>query len=251
MCDLAMCETMITRFEASAGWTFDFARVRLDVSWEAELPIAPELVGVGHAVHVAKMNSQQGINDKFALGTRSAMRAYLNRLEFLAPERNLTWFARIPRTRDTPFAWNCSADSWNQPVHVCRPKLFRDDSARCPKPSGCALSLNSEKFLAFALWRAGVGVVLHQPWAYCKYGLSHGWRPCTRRMLNHTTCAALKCLGYAARAGARASTAAAPAWRRTALLLARARTVPRAPATAPTSRRALTLTTRGECEPPG
>jgi hypothetical protein len=37
------------------------------------------------------------------------------------------------------------------------------------------VSMNSERFLSFALWRANVTVVHHQSWMYCKYGFSHGW----------------------------------------------------------------------------
>ena len=63
------------------------------------------------------------------------------------------------------------------------------------------VSLNSERFLSFALWRANVTIVHHQAWMYCKYGFSHGWRPCTRRMLAHEPCRALECISYAAKGG--------------------------------------------------
>ena len=63
------------------------------------------------------------------------------------------------------------------------------------------VSMNSERFLSFALWRSNVTIVHHQSWMYCKYGLSHGWRPCTRRMQSHETCRSLECISYAAKGG--------------------------------------------------
>lgn len=36
---------------------------------------------------------------------------------------------------------------------------------------------------------------------YCKYGFSHGWRPCTRRMRMHESCRSLECISYAAKGG--------------------------------------------------
>ena len=50
---------------------------------------------------------------------------------------------------------------------MCTPKPFVDYAARCRKHAGCMLSLNSERFLAFALYRANVTVVRMQ-WAFCK-----------------------------------------------------------------------------------
>ena len=63
------------------------------------------------------------------------------------------------------------------------------------------VSMNSERFLSFALWRANVTIVHHQSWMYCKYGFSHGWRPCTRRMQLRTVCRSLECISYAAKGG--------------------------------------------------
>ena len=36
---------------------------------------------------------------------------------------------------------------------------------------------------------------------YCKYGFSHGWRPCTRRLRTHDSCRSLECISYAAKGG--------------------------------------------------
>ena len=81
MCDLQQCEQLIATHEAQVGQPFDFVtRIRLDVAWEAELPVPAALFQPSaedeDVVHVPHMNGQGGTNDKFVFGARRAMAAY-------------------------------------------------------------------------------------------------------------------------------------------------------------------------------
>lgn len=44
----------------------------------------------------------------------------------------------------------------------CPARPFVDVSQGCTKKNGCMVSMNSERFLSFALWRANVTVTHHQ-----------------------------------------------------------------------------------------
>ena len=106
MCDLEHCEHLIRTHEARVGTPFDFvSRLRLDVAWEAELPV-PTSLGAPATVHVPHMNAQGGTNDKFVMGTRDAMATYLNRTSYFF--RNASWYAWLARSsHGHPFAFDC------------------------------------------------------------------------------------------------------------------------------------------------
>ena len=106
MCDLEHCEHLIRTHEARVGAPFDFvSRLRLDVAWEAELPV-PTSLGAPATVHVPHMNAQGGTNDKFVMGTRDAMATYLNRTSYFF--RNASWYAWLARSsHGHPFAFDC------------------------------------------------------------------------------------------------------------------------------------------------
>ena len=100
MCDLQQCEQLIATHEAQVGQPFDFVtRIRLDVAWEAELPVPAALFQPSaeddDVVHVPHMNGQGGTNDKFVFGGRRAMAAYLNRTGYFW--RNVSWYAWATR----------------------------------------------------------------------------------------------------------------------------------------------------------
>lgn len=146
------------------------------------------------AVWVPMMNSQRaGINDKFAFGGRRAMAAYLTRLRFV----DLNYSA-VPRSGQNEAArWTCRDGEGGQ--QVCRPRRFADISHQCTKKAGCMLSLSSERFLAFSLYRSNLTVVRMKGWAFCKFGdTTNAWPGCTARLRAGTPCAALSCPSWMA-----------------------------------------------------
>lgn len=207
LCDLKHCERMIRRHESRLHQRFALVtRLRLDVAFEAE-PVPPALTGslpvdeeTERSVWVPHMNGQRGVNDKFAIGGRAAMASYLRRVELL--ELN---YSAVPRdAKGAPVRYSCSRGA-------CRPTPFPDAGAAfwaapgsdaphpCGKKSGCMISLNSERFLSFALWRANVTVQHRQDWMLCKFGNdSHAWPTCTRRLRQGTPCSAFVCLSWQA-----------------------------------------------------
>jgi len=226
-CDLVHCDTMIGAYErahfahgggASALYgarpTFDFVTwLRLDVAWEVSLapplPLAAPhglvpsggtsgafargvqlgLRPITEAVWLPQMNSQQGgLCDKFAFGTRRAMSTYLHRYDLI--DLN---FSAVPRnSRSQASQWTCAADADGR--QVCTPRPFADTASLCKKSAGCMLSMNSERFVAFALYHANLTVVRMKKWAFCKFGDStHAWPTCTSRLRAHRPCRSLNC----------------------------------------------------------
>ena len=110
LCDLQACERVLQAFEARHSLHFTLvARLRLDIAFEAEIAV-PSIFSVRshgrspqataslataideNTVWVPQMNSQGGLNDKFAIGGRRGMAHYLNRVDLV--DLN---FSRIPR----------------------------------------------------------------------------------------------------------------------------------------------------------
>ena len=80
--DLAHCEEMIARYEQQVDRSFDLVmRVRLDLFWETMFKL-PRTIG-GKEVVVPHMSHCSGSNDKFAIGGRAGMHAYLTRVRWL------------------------------------------------------------------------------------------------------------------------------------------------------------------------
>ena len=160
MCDLQQCEQLIATHEAQVGQPFDFVtRIRLDVAWEAELPVPAALFQPSaedeDVVHVPHMNGQGGTNDKFVFGARRAMAAYLNRTGYFW--RNVSWYAWVARGKGSqPFAYDCARSPSSERLAsggrygnasqrertrsppltggmACRPKGFVNTAASCPK----------------------------------------------------------------------------------------------------------------------
>ena len=121
LCDLAACEALLRRHEARARRRFGVvARLRLDLVWEA--PITLPLPSIGAAqlrnmmhsetvVELPKMNGQSGFNDKFAVGGRRGMAAYLRRVELLEAVGRMWLPARHGRWPRYPVQWRCSSTS--------------------------------------------------------------------------------------------------------------------------------------------
>jgi len=88
LCDLAVCEAMISREERRRHFDFFLVvRLRLDLAWETALL---RVVPLPNTVHITRMNSKGGFNDKFAYGARVPMRAYLTRM-YQIPVANLLY----------------------------------------------------------------------------------------------------------------------------------------------------------------
>lgn len=186
LCDLYQCHKMIQSHEERVGWRFDYiTRLRLDIAWEAELTL-PWDTNIGDAVWVPHMNGQGGVNDKFAIGDRRAMAAYLDRV-LLIDSFNASTVGRSAHRR--PDEWNCGNGT-------CTPKPFcdhQDDSQPCTRRYGC-VSFNSEKFLQYALWKADVSVEHQYHWMYCKFGQDkNAWKDCTARLRAPEPCHGLIC----------------------------------------------------------
>lgn len=233
MCDLAACEALIRRYESSHALArderaltqlkgntlfrtdareasppprFDYVTwMRLDVVWEMSLgPPLPLRLPHGRtdAVWLPQMNGQQGgLCDKFAFGTRGGMARYLNRYDLIGSN-----FSSVPRnSHGMASLWACSSDAAagtrteSSGRQVCVPKPFIDTASLCKKRAGCMISLNSERFLAFALYTTNVTVVRMRPWAFCKFGNStHAWHTCTSRLRKRTPCRSLNCPSWMA-----------------------------------------------------
>ena len=184
--------------QATSRRAFDFVTwMRLDVAWEVGLapplplmlPSATYAADTTDAVWLPTMNSQQGgMCDKFAFGSRRAMSIYLHRYDLI--DLN---FSAVPRSnKNAASLWSCANDAAGR--QVCKPKRFVDTVGQCKKSSGCMISLNSERFVAFALYRANLTVVRMKHWAFCKFGDGpHAWKTCTSRMRAHTPCRSLNC----------------------------------------------------------
>lgn len=214
-CDLAHCDAMIARHEAggvgsdaagtgarigasTAARQFDYVTwMRLDVAWEVDLmpalplpALATDRAGI---IWLPQMNSQQaGLCDKFAFGTRAAMHKYLNRVDLISLN-----FSAVPRNRQgLAAAWSCADRDKKQ---VCNPKPFADTAALCTKRAGCMVSMSSERFLSFALYKANLTVV-RMKWAFCKYGnTTYSWHGCTARLHAGTQqCKSLNCPAWMA-----------------------------------------------------
>lgn len=80
--DLAHCEEMIAGYEQRVDISFQLVmRVRLDLFWETMFSLPPTIGG--KEVVVPYMSHCSGANDKFAIGGRAGMHAYLTRVRWL------------------------------------------------------------------------------------------------------------------------------------------------------------------------
>lgn len=80
LCDLRQCEALIAAHERRRAMRFDaIVRTRLDLFWE--LPPVPRPVTRADEIALPAMSACGGVCDKFAIGGRHAMRAYLSRLD--------------------------------------------------------------------------------------------------------------------------------------------------------------------------
>ena len=141
------------------------------------------------------------------------MSYYLNRLDLI----DLNYSAVPRNSKGQVSSWNCAhqggAANLGLEKDVCTPKRFVDIASTCKKKAGCMISLSSERFVSFALYRANLTVV-RMSWAFCKFGnSSHAWHTCTRRLRIRTPCKSLTCPSWMAGGCRCANTTCAPkAW---------------------------------------
>lgn len=211
LCDQAKCLTLIEQFEAARGGVrfTTLARLRLDLAWEATLPM-PARGLQPMTVHLPRMNSKAGVNDKWAIGLREPMAVYLARLHavtagnLLVPSRHaantssctMHWLAGDAAAGAAVYSFQCEKQPMNAPFG-CRPAYYRQtqwqgrmplagtplvphtrnatrDAVHVDKANGLVrphkFSLTSEGFLHWALWRRNVSVHYEPAWMFCKFG---------------------------------------------------------------------------------
>lgn len=87
LCDLQSCDTIIHEHEVARNSSFaSVMRLRLDIYWE--MPVRLPLIFDPDTVHVPSMSRCHGFCDKFAVGGRAGMAAYLQRVQYI--DRNFT-----------------------------------------------------------------------------------------------------------------------------------------------------------------
>lgn len=216
LCDLSACEALLRRHEARTRRQFDVvARLRLDMVWEVPIALPHRSSQLASAtVELPKMNGQSGFNDKFAVGGRQGMAAYLSRVELLDVAGKMWLPARHGRWPRYPVQWRCNSTTPStgalQPIHpvdsceavhapegeldfgACNAsitafcaKIYHVPGAPAPRCACQPARLSSEAFLRYALWRRNATVRFHQSWMYCKFGV---WPQCTQRLLERRRC---------------------------------------------------------------
>jgi hypothetical protein len=225
MCDLAACAALIRAHESTARQGVPFysvARLRLDLAYET--PLRMPRHGLRHnAVHCTRMNAKQGINDKWAIGRRAPMEAYLTRASALAVANELYAYGHTINGNKVPKAIAAKQPETRRGGLIdfrCRPSHEEGHLACSPvfdnstawqherlRMANAAPTLNgtrrfemtSESFLMWALWRANVSVVMEPAWMFCKLKITNisepGARTCIPRMQRRTPCSRLTCTG--------------------------------------------------------
>lgn len=218
MCDLAACHSLIRDYEARVGRQFQtIARLRLDLAWETPLEMPPQLLP--NVVYTTRMNAKAGVNDKWAIGRRSAMAAYLDRVRLIPVANSLLNLSgklislRATASKDGMLVYECPQGSVNV-AFACIPRRTRQtawqnpDGAEGARVQNRRFTLTSEGFLQWALWRANVSIAFEPLWMFCKFGnaVNTTARICVPRMRKETLCQSLVCPGGLTDCGCRNST---------------------------------------------
>ena len=207
LCDLAACARLIEPHETAvrSGSRYrTVARLRLDLAWE--VPLSMPLRGLGErTVHVSRMNAKRGINDKWAIGLREPMMAYLSRVEELtvatrlhnsskrASGLALGWLHRHSSAGPSMYDFACNFGAVNEGFR-CTPVFDRHTVWQGARTSH-RFTLTSEQYLHWALWRRNVSIGYEPRWMFCKFGdATNGTsRKCVPRMRRRTPCKSLVC----------------------------------------------------------
>lgn len=229
LCDMAIClEDLVVPYETRIGRRFrTLARLRLDLAWETALRMP--LGGLQpHAIHAPRMNTKAGINDKWAVGLRAPMGAYLSRVHAIGVANRL-YNRSAPRAGQMT-KWDCKGHpGLGGEQTECRPRLdestlwqgasfpvggavrahdhaAHNGSVGGGSATGAArdtrsFAMSSEAFLQWAVWRHNVTVMHMQSWMFCKYKdaarVNNTPRTCVPRLRKHVPCRSLVCTGSA------------------------------------------------------
>ena len=207
MCDLSACHELVLAHERRVGRPFaTLARLRLDLAWETPLTMPKTLLP--NTVYTSRMNTKQGLNDKWAIGRRDAMAAYFGRVQHIATANSL--YNRSSRGvairataggKEGLLLYQCPKDA-NNKAFVCHPSRSRGtDWQSGHGANGTSRTrrflLTSEGFLHWSLWLHNLSVGYDPTWMFCKFGNSINGtaRICVPRMRKRTSCGSLVCQG--------------------------------------------------------
>ena len=218
MCDLRACHQMVLAHERKVARDFaTVARMRLDLAWETPLVMPPRLMP--GTVYTSRMNTKTGINDKWAIGLRSAMAAYFERVR-LIPMVNAMWNKsahsvglKASGRAEGLLNYDCGAGKVNIAFR-CFPRRTVKTEWQRPDAVGLAyrsdlpvevpshplqrrFAMSSEGFLMWALWRANMSIAFEPSWMFCKFGNAVNFtaRVCVPRMRRRGSCMSLVCAG--------------------------------------------------------
>lgn len=238
---------MVQAHERAAGRQFlTLARLRLDLAWET--PLTMPLVLLPNVVYTTRMNTKVGVNDKWAIGRRAPMGAYLDRVQFIETANRLynrsgpAAGTRASARHDGLLHYQCPNGVNNQ-AFICQPRHIQgtewqqslemagDDeqvtsgdsgggskfakvTATISSPLRRRFTMTSESFLHWSLWRSNVSVGYEPTWMFCKFGNSINTtaRICVPRMRNRTGCGSLICQGGLTDCFCKPNTCTSTAW---------------------------------------
>jgi hypothetical protein len=222
MCDLSECHSMILADEAITGRQYTtIARLRLDLAWETPMRM-PHLLRP-RTIYTTRMNTKAGVNDKWAIGLRSAMALYLERKELMLVADRL-WNhsarscpVRASRKAEGLIYFTCDEITINRRF-ACRPERVNQTSwqeAAGPQHlQQRRFTLTSEGFLHWSLYRYNLSVAYEPGWMFCKFGDSRvsTVRICVPRMRKQTQCPSLVCQGATVDCGCKNITCTSKTW---------------------------------------
>ena len=211
MCDLHACHELVKAYEVRVGRRFlTLARLRLDLAWETPLTMPQTLLP--NTVYTSRMNTKQGMNDKWAIGRRQPMGAYFDRVQHIGTA-NLLYnrsghgvAVRSSGNKEGLFHYKCPAGV-NNDAFVCHANRVQGTSWQGHDQSfvqgGGRVTttrrfvMTSEAFLAWSLWLHNISVAYEPKWMFCKFGNSINGtaRICVPRMRRQVSCGSLICQG--------------------------------------------------------
>ena len=217
LCDMQECHRMIQEHEQRLGRQFlTLARLRLDLAWETPL-VMPTVMHL-NAVYVSRMNTKAGVNDKWAIGRRAPMGAYLGRVKFIETANRL--FNRTGRpvtlraagNHDGFLKYDCPVGAHG--AFACQPGRTAGTEWQFSSTAKRRFIFTSEGFLQWALWRSNVSIAYEPSWMFCKFGNSINTtaRICVPRMRKALSCGSLICQGGLTDCFCKNTTCASSAW---------------------------------------
>ena len=223
MCDLRACHQLVQAHEARVGRDFEtVARLRLDLAWETPLVMPPRIRP--NTVYMSRMNTKTGVNDKWAIGRRAAMAAYLERVTLIPKVTRMHNRSAKPAglkatsRSDGLLFYDCGVGKINIPFR-CPPwrtprTAWQEEPDAAGRQQQRRFVMTSEGFLMWALWRNNVSIAFEPSWMFCKFGnaVNTTARTCVPRMRRRKPCRSLVCTGGLTDCGCRNATCAGNVW---------------------------------------